>query len=438
MRISIDTRTLEPGDIFVPVKGPNFDGHDFIQEALAKGAVRVLDEDLAVLARRYRPELSARVVAVTGSTGKTTTKDMIAAVLAQQGPVRKTSGNYNNEIGLPLTVLRTEKADDFLVVELAMRGLGQIRQLAEVARPEIAVITNTGVTHLELLGSRQNIAQAKSEIIEVLSEMAGDRSSGQHWAVLNRDDEYFDLYAGKAGSAQVLSFGFSDRADIRADSFELAAAGTKTRLALSARAAGLFGPAELKLELPCPGKHNLANALAAAAVGLICGLNTSQIRQGLSGLTLTGQRNDIREVKGVTIIDDTYNANPDSMAAALEVLALHKNGRQGRLLAVLGEMRELGPAAAAAHQQVGRSAAGLDLSALIVVGALGQEIARGAREKGLAEERIKAVSLPEEAGAQLSGLVKKGDVVLFKASRGVHLEKAVARLKEDLERSGKI
>lgn len=442
MKISIDTRTLQLGDIFVPVKGQNFDGHDFIQEALAKGAAKVLDEDLMVLAKNYRQEITARVIAVTGSTGKTTTKDMIASILAQQGQVKKTSANYNNEIGLPLTILETDKDDKFLVVELAMRGLGQIRRLAEIARPDIAVITNTGLTHLELLETRDNIARAKAEVIEVMAETAGAKAgakaSEKSWVVLNRDDDYFDFYLDKVENLGLVTFGFNAEADVRAVDFQLWPEKTKAKIVLSDKCLAAVRqrdknlPAESELELPYPGKHNLSNALAAAAVGLIGGLPVEEIQNGLKKYVFSAQRNEIQKINGVTIIDDTYNANPDSMAAALEVLALHKSGRRGRLLAVLGEMLELGQAARAAHYKIGAKAAGLGLAQLISVGPLAREIARGARETGLGPEKIIETEQAEEAGEKIAKIIRPGDVVLFKASRVVHLEKAVARLKEGL------
>jgi UDP-N-acetylmuramoyl-tripeptide--D-alanyl-D-alanine ligase len=435
--ISTDSRTVQPGDLFIPLIGERFDGHDFIRQALDKGAKGILIQrgklypqdipsDVSVitvdntlkalsdLAGYIRLTFNGPVVAVTGSNGKTTTKDMCTAVLSQKYVVLANEGNQNNEVGLPLTLFNLEKKHEAVIVEMGMRGPGQIEQLCEIARPTIGVITNVGNTHLELLGSVENIARAKGELIENLPRNG--------WAVLNQDDSRV-MEMEKRSKAGVITYGQHPAAQVRAEKVRLEG---HQGLAFEILAGG-----QVQLvTLPVPAKHNVYNALAAAAVGLVLGLDLSAIAQGLSQVRLTAMRMQVESLAGgITLINDTYNASPPSVLGALEVLSGMPARRR---IAVLGDMLELGEVSESEHIRVGRQCTNNKVDILVCVGDLAGNFARGAKESGLQEKDIFSFSDPDRAGPFLAELIKPGDLILIKASRGVRLERVIGYIKDKI------
>jgi UDP-N-acetylmuramoyl-tripeptide--D-alanyl-D-alanine ligase len=430
--VAIDSRRVEAGQLFFALPGTRTDGHQFVEDALQRGAAAaVVSRPVAAaaewtlllapdtlqalqdLAAYYRSLFTLPVVAVTGSTGKTTTKDLIAAVLGAGRRVVKTEGNQNNEIGLPLTLLRLEKTCGAAVVEMAMRLPGEIASLCRICRPLIGVITNIGITHLERLGSQAAIAEAKGELLEALPP--------EGCAVLNGDDPW-QLELARKCRCDVLWYGQSEGAAVRAGGIKMdGLQGSSFTLATPL--------GESPCLLPLPGAHNVSNALAAAAVGHRLGMQPEEIARGLGAACLTGMRLEVKAgIRGSTLIDDTYNASPDSVMAALRLLAGVPGGRQ---VAVLGEMYELGAAAASYHRTVGAGAASLGIDHLCAVGELAREIVRGAREAGMPEGRISFFPDNRTAAAWLAELIAPGDVVLLKASRGAHMEEIVALLRSE-------
>ncbi|MDR1452396.1 MAG: UDP-N-acetylmuramoyl-tripeptide--D-alanyl-D-alanine ligase [Candidatus Margulisbacteria bacterium] len=357
MRYSIDTRTLQPGDIFIPVKGGHFDGHDFIAEARRKGAGQILDVDLGQFATEQRRKYNIPIIAVTGSSGKTTTKDLLAAVLGQRFNLIKSAENQNNEIGVPLTLLKIEEHTELAVVEMAMRGAGQIEYLSRIARPTHAVITNIGWTHIELLGSRNSIAQAKAEIIQ--PDMT---------IFLNENDDYFTYLRQIAGArnARVIGYKSAKILDI--------------------------------------------NKAAVTAVAKHFGLTDEQIAAGLARGQSSPHRQKIIKHNGLTLIDDTYNANPDAVNFALQAL---RETPAARRIAVLGDMLELGGWAETLHKQI--NTAGLDM--VYTCGQLSANIPQQEHftDKGALVKKLKETLRP-------------GDVVLCKGSRGLQMETIVQEL----------
>ena len=428
--VSTDSRTLQPGQLFVPLAGERFDGHAFLGDAVARGAAAVLvqagrplpelvgaaviavDEPLAALhrlARWYRQRLGARVVAVTGSNGKTTTKDMAAAILSVRWATRKSQGNYNNEVGLPLAILDASPGTEVLVLEMGMRGPGQIRQLAEVAQPEVGVVTNVGPVHMELLGSLEAIARAKRELVEALP--AGG------WAVLNADDPQVRRMATHC-AGQVLLYGLDGAAQVRASHVTSRGfAGVGFTLHWQGRS--------VPVTVPAPGRHHVYNALAAAGAALALGCDLDAVVRGLLAFPLhaSAMRLELRErPDGLRVINDAYNASPASVEAALALLAEVEAERR---LAVLGDMLELGPVSEAAHREVGRRAAAAGVDYLVAVGRWAETVCAAAVDAGLPPERAEAVAA---AAARVAALARPGDVVLVKASRGLRLEQVAEAL----------
>lgn len=429
--VSIDSRSIKPGDLFFAFPGERVDGHDFLEQVFDQGAaaavishqvnfqnraalIMVADPLTALqdLAYYYRRLYSIPVVAVTGSTGKTTTKDLIAGVLEQRFNVLKTSGNYNNEIGLPLTLLQLKHSHQVVVLEMAMRGPGQIAALCELSRPQAGVITNIGKTHLELLGSQEAIALAKGELLQALP------SDG--WAMLNAEDPWQVKLSEKV-SGEVIFYGYSDHCTISASQVVLNnLAGVEFKLSTPAGQTPCF--------LPLPGAHNVTNALAAAAVGYRFGLTPQEIAAGLQSASLTEMRLEIKQGKdGVKIIDDSYNASPSSTIAALKLLA--ESGGE-RTIAVLGDMYELGEETVDGHRQVGKEAVALQIDCLCTVGQLAREIAKGAINDGMDSDLIYVYQEKTEAVSFLRSYLQKGDVVLIKGSRGMKMEEIVAAIQD--------
>ena len=425
--VSIDTRTLRPGDLFVAIVGPRFDGHDFLNEAKAKGAaaalvhkdalstlglplVRVADTTraLADLARHRRREREAPVVAITGSAGKTTTKDLTATLLTTRGPVLRTEGNLNNQYGLPLTLLRLLPEHVAAVLEMGMSAPGELRTLTGIALPDIAVITNVGSAHLEFFSSADEIAKAKAEILEGLG------SGGR--AVLNADDPRVRKI-GEAFAGKVVWFGRDRRLDVSGENWRGTAFGSRFDLVIQGR--------KVDVALPLPGPHSMMNFLAAAAVAHDLGVAPEAMAEAVVHFSPGQHRSHVRRLgQNVVLIDDCYNSSPEALDAA--VAALTTAGAERRV-AVLGDMLELGPEAARIHGERGEAYRG-KLERLFSVGPLGREIARGACRAGLPAGAVRHFDDAAAAALAVPDLIEPGDAVLVKASRGIKLEAVVEAL----------
>lgn len=417
--ISTDTRTIRPGSLFVPLCGERFDGHDFIAQARAAGAAAVLSSRggdqpgtlyvadtlraLQDIAAAYRLRFDLKVTAVTGSVGKTTTKEMIAAVLSETGPTLKTEGNLNNLIGLPLSVLRLERKHRAAVFEMGMNHFGEIAQMTRIAAPDVAVISNIGVAHIEFLGSREGIRKAKLEILE------GLRPGG--CAVLNGDEPLLWSLRDQL-PCRAVWFGMNNPdCDVRAADIRSENNSTQFRL--------ITPIGEFAAGLPAVGSHNVSNALSAAAVGLEYTQDGVRIAAGLARFQNAAMRQNILEANGVTLIDDCYNANPDSMAAALEVLRTRTS--RGKRIAVLGDMRELGAFSAEAHTWLGEAAA-RSADHILLTGTEVEHTLRSALLHGKSPQEVRLFANCETLAEALLGLAEPGDVIVLKASRGMKLE----------------
>lgn len=426
-----DSRKVEPGSLFAAFDGERVDGHDFARQAVSAGAVAVLatrpvgvpaivvddvTAALGALARRTVEGLGTRVVALTGSAGKTSTKDLLAQLLERLGPTVWPAGSLNNEIGLPVTALRAAGDTRYLVLEMGARGPGHIRYLTELVPPQIGVVLNIGAAHLGEFGSREGTARAKGELVEALPP--ADRGG---IAVLNADDPYVRAMAPRT-SARVVLFGETAEADVRASDVRLTEQGCAAFTLHTPTGCG-----EVTLRLY--GEHHVSNALAAAAVAGELGMPAEEIAEALSHAgTLSRWRMEVSErADGVTIVNDAYNANPDSVRAALRALAAMGRGR--RTWAVLGEMAELGDESLAEHDAVGRLAVRLNVQKLVAVG--GREavwLDMGAKNEGSWGEESVHVSDAQAAVDLLRRELRPGDVVLVKASRSVGLERVALDL----------
>lgn len=424
-----DSREAKPGSLFIALAGNARDGHDYAEQAAANGAVAalatrpvgvpaiVVDDVLAAFARLggylVRNSLTdTQVIAITGSAGKTSTKDFIAQLLPAAGTTVATPQSFNNEIGLPLTITMADPSTRYLVLEMGARKIGHIRDLTQIAPPRISVVTNVGTAHVGEFGGQDNIALAKGEIVEALPEGG--------LAVLNADDPRVRNMAERT-KARVVTYGLDETADIRATDVTLNEQGQPSYTLHTPE-----GTSAVRLQFV--GRPQVYNSLAAAAVAREAGLEVAQIAGLLSAATTQSRwrMETHTRADGVTIINDAYNANPDSMRSSLDALAAMARGHDQRAIAVLGRMNELGDGARAAHEDVGRHAAGLHLDQLIVVG--GDEagwIQQAAREAG-----AKAVHLPDQDAALhlLRTTLRAGDVVLVKASRGVQLQQLAEAL----------
>ncbi len=420
-RVSTDTRTLGEGALFVALKGENYDAHDFLAEAEAAGAAAVVVSKLPAaseelrcaiirvgdtlkalqqLAKRYRDELDLKVVAITGSSGKTSTKDFIGAVLGMRYAVNATRGNLNNHIGLPLTMLESESAHECGVWELGMNHPGEIEVLAELAAPEVGVITNIGHAHVEFMKTRDAIAREKG----MLAEAVG----AEGCVILSAEDEYTESIRGRT-AAQVLTAGL-DSGDVCAEEIQCDGEGCRFRLRLGDESEDAF--------IPVTGRHMVQNAVLAAAVGMRLGVSSGDIVEGLRRTELAGGRLQRKEYAGITYLDDTYNANPDSMRAALETLGALSC--EGKRIAVLGAMAELGDAADEEHRAIGAQLAKEGIDVLITVGAQAAEIGAGAAERGsLTTHDCRD---HKEAAEMLRREAVAGDLVLAKGSRTSRME----------------
>ncbi|MDH6627083.1 UDP-N-acetylmuramoyl-tripeptide--D-alanyl-D-alanine ligase [Streptomyces sp. LBL] len=425
-----DSREAGPGTLFVAFVGERVDGHDFAQAVVEAGAVAVLASHpvgvpaivvddvqtaLGALARHVVQRLGATLVALTGSAGKTSTKDLIAQVLQRKAPTVWTPGSFNNEIGLPLTALSATEETKFLVLEMGARGIGHIRYLAGLTPPKIGLVLNVGTAHIGEFGGREQIAQAKGELVESLPE--------DGTAVLNADDPLVRAMASRT-KAKVILFGESGEADVRAENVRLMDSGQPAFMLHTPS-----GASEVTMRLY--GEHHVSNALAAAAVAHELGMSAEEIATALSEAgSLSRWRMEVTErPDGVTVVNDAYNANPESMRAALRALAAMGRGR--RTWAVLGKMAELGDEALAEHDAVGRLAVRLNVGKLVAVG--GREaswLQLGAYNEGSWGEESVHVSDAQAAIDLLRSELRPGDVVLVKASRSVGLESVAQALVE--------
>ena len=468
-----DSREVKPGELYVALPGERVDGHDFVAAALAAGAsgalvmrplpeeayeaaraagaavVRVPDTSRAVtdLAREWRGHLKGRVMGLTGSTGKTTTKNLVRDVLAASHSVVATQANQNNELGVPKTILSADEDTQAVVVEMGMRGRGQIEQLCEVVRPDWGLVTNVGECHIELLGSRENIARAKAELLCALPE-------GEGVAFLNGCDDYADFMREEAGleerGVRTVCFDGSGRcggaesddgwrggAAVWAEDVRLDDQG-RPRFTLCARgfadADGVAGVGEAAAAverqdcaLELRGLHNVGNACSAAAVGRAFGMPLDVVARALAGaLPESGRQEVLQAPGGFIVVNDAYNANPDSMRAALSTFCALKV--PGRRVAVLGDMGELGDHADACHERIGSFAATLPLDRLVCVGELSRRIADAAERGGMPASQIVRVSSVEQALEDVDAWLRPGDAVLVKASHFMGLERVVEGL----------
>lgn len=432
--VTTDSRNVPPGAAFVALRGAHADGHAFWAQAAAAGAALVLlerppaTEELATapcavllvpdtlralgaLAQAWRLAVAPQVIAITGSVGKTTTKELTQQILALAGPTHYNRGNFNNQLGLPLTLLALPEGTRYLVVEMGMNTPGEIAYLSALARPDLGLITAIAPVHLERLGTLEAIAAEKGALLEALAP-AG-------CAIVPDDEPLLDAPLRRSPARRRLSFGSSARADAQL---------------VATRPAGPVGQAltlglrgeTLELLLPLIGRHNAQNAAAAAAVALALELDRAKIAAGLARAPQLGHRSRVRRLGSLTLLDDCYNASPVAVRAALTALVELAEGQPA--VAVLGEMRELGAQADALHEQVGRAAAALPLAGLVVVGAAASGLARGARAGGMASKRIVETDDPAAAAACATELVQQAGWVLVKGSRGARLERVVDAL----------
>ena len=423
---SIDSRTVQPGELFFAVKGEHMDGHDFVTQALEKGAAAAVvrgdlraryalktglitvDDTLValqILASAVRRLWGKPLVGVTGSTGKTTTKEAIAHVLATRFRVLKSEGNFNNHFGLPLMLLKIEPEHDLAVIEMGMSHAGEIAALAKIAQPEIGVVTNVAPVHLEFFDSVASIARAKYELIEALP--AGGT------AILNGDDEYVSQF-GRDFRGNVVLYGLRASADVRAENIEPQGSEGST---FDVVVDGCREKAVLRLV----GTHNVYNALAAVAAGLNRGLSPSEAVAALATLAPADKRGQVVKLGNITAINDCYNCNPKALEAMVDALAGMPAKRR---IVVVGAMLELGPAGDDLHRQAGQHIATKKIDLLLGVRGQAQQMVEAAREAGM---RAEFVATPEEAGEWLARETRDGDVVLLKASRGVKLERALEK-----------
>ncbi|MCC8106342.1 MAG: UDP-N-acetylmuramoyl-tripeptide--D-alanyl-D-alanine ligase [Clostridiales bacterium] len=485
--ITTDSRKAEPGCLFAAIPGERVDGHDFIGQVFEKGALCVITERepkalsevqkeceagafdansgtqtrnyikvestiraLGALAAYYLEQLAIPVVGITGSVGKTSTKEMIAAVLSQKYRTLKTAGNFNNELGLPLTIFRLRDEDEIAVLEMGINHFGEMHRLAAIAKPDTCVITNIGQCHLEFLGDRDGVLRAKTEIFDYLRQDAH--------IVLNGDDDKLATVREvripeRDSVVRPTFFGFGKDNDVYADQIE-----KKGLEGITCRICIKKDEDSFTVQIPIPGEHMVRNALAATAVGLRYGLTTEEIRAGIESLQPVNGRFHIIRTENYTIIDDCYNANPMSMKASLGVLQDSGSNRTppaqaSRKVAILGDMGELGEDEVQMHRSVGEYAGGLNIDLCICVGSLSAYIAEGINDisraktvdivndinaanvteitgTAMTEFRVESIVLPDLPTLleQLPNLVRKGDTILVKASHFMHFEKVVAQL----------
>ncbi|MBR6785258.1 MAG: UDP-N-acetylmuramoyl-tripeptide--D-alanyl-D-alanine ligase [Clostridia bacterium] len=425
--VCTDTRKIEKDCLFIAIKGENFDGHEFAAKALELGAKAVICEKdcglgdnqilvestrqaLLDLAGYYRSLFNIPVIGITGSVGKTTTKEMVHAVMSVKYNTLKNEGNLNNEIGVPLTLFRLDETHEAAVIEMGMSGFGEISRMTAAVRPDVAVISNIGVSHIEMLGSREGILKAKLEILESMQADAP--------VILNGDDDM--LINADAGTHPVTYYGIeNNNAKFKAESITVG----ETELEFDA----VYPGGKEKVHLPFPGRHNVYNALAASAAGSFFGVDEKDAFEALKKYVPAGMRQRIVKKHGITFIEDCYNASPDSQAAALAVLGGMKAKRK---IAVIGDMLELGSYSAKAHASVGEKAAQNKIDVLFTYGERSLETAKAAKD-GVAT--VKSFSDKTELSNELCAMLSEGDAILFKASRGMKLEDVIYSIYSSFE-----
>src|SRR5438874_10712577 len=434
-KISTDSRTIKRSELFVALHGENFDAHDFVEAAAKSGAAgalvnrnwnRHVPENFALIravdplqayqqiATNYRRLLRLKVLAITGSNGKTSTKDFAASVLSRRFKVTKTEGNFNNHVGLPRTILEATTQDEVAVWEIGMNHPGEVAALATIAAPDVAIITNIGIAHIEFMGSREAIAKEKGALVDAI----GRRGS----VILNADDPFSAGIAART-RARIIWAGIT--------------AGTVSAAEITQSANGSDftireGAHRCRAQLPVPGLHMVQNGLLAVAVGRVFGLSLEECAAGLVAAPLTKARLQIKEVHGVQFIDDSYNANPESMKAALRTLV--ELDAEGKRIAVLGEMGELGRESERGHREVGEEAATLGIDQLIAIGKMGKKIAQAAEKAGL--PKTAAVASTLEAAQLLGEVASPGDLVLIKGSRAARTERVLEEFAKEQSMEG--
>ncbi|HZJ82352.1 MAG TPA: UDP-N-acetylmuramoyl-tripeptide--D-alanyl-D-alanine ligase [Clostridia bacterium] len=430
--VSTDTRKVKKRELFIPLVGDLFDGHAFIDRAVKKGAGAILshlDEteypyDIPVikvgdtlkalqdLAYFHRNRFNIPIIGITGSNGKTTTKDMVASVLSKEYDVLKTEGNLNNEIGLPLTLLRLEDKHQVGVIEMGMSDLGEIRRLAQIASPTIAVITNIGVSHIENLATRENILKAKKEIFDYFTH--------ENVGILNGDDELLATIEGKL-PFKIIYYGTKDGMDLKANNIgTLGGKGVSYDLEQDGE--------RVSIELGIPGKHNVYNSMVVVAIGMIMGMDMYNIIDGLKAFRTGEMRlNIFTTTRGITVIDDVYNASPDPMKATIEIL---KDLGNGRRIAILGDMLELGSYSEEAHLDVGKFVVNNQIDILITLGNESRLIGEGAKISGMDTECIIHKESNKDVIELLDTILNQDDIILVKGSRGMKMEEIVDYLKK--------
>jgi len=434
--VSIDSRTLRRGDLFFAISGPRHDGHDYLREVVLKGAagvviqkesevpppafaIRVKDTTRALqdLASGFRRSRAVQVVAVTGSMGKTTTKEAAASAIGSTKRVLKSEGNLNNFYGLPLSLLKLED-EEVAVLEMGMSAPGEIARLTEIARPDVGVLTNVAEVHLEFFGTVSAIAEAKGELFRGLPAGAT--------AVVNADDPLV-LDQARRFSGRKVRFGVEEEADVRGSAIRATPEGLRFK--------AVFRGEEVEIETVLRGRHNVYNLLAGLAAASVLDVPFRDAAGALSGLRPAyhrGERVDLG--RGFVLVDETYNSSPRALRSALAALSEEEAVRR---VAVVGDMLELGERGVALHREVGRFAAGLPIDRLVGVGPLAAHILEGALEAGTAPSKLSSVSTAEEAGRLLLDELREGDVVLLKASRGIGLERAIDVVRRGLAPEGK-
>lgn len=439
--VVLDSRLVEPGGIFIATRGEHVDGHSFIDQVFDGGALGVICEEAPVqpkgayilvedsflalkdLAEYYRSQLDIKVVGITGSVGKTSTKEFVASVLSQKYRVLKTEGNYNNEVGLPLTVLRIREDCEVAVLEMGISDFGEMHRLSKIAKPDVCLITNIGQCHLENLGTRDGILKAKTEIFDFMQE------GGQ--ICLNGDDDKLVTIREVRGSIPVFFGGGSNNA-VYADNYEnRGLIGSRAQIHMK----GIAGHdvCSFEAEIPLPGEHMLYNALAATAAGMLFGLTAEEIQEGIRTVKAVDGRSHVIRTDRLTLIDDCYNANPVSMKAALDLLHMTELSEvfedAARKVAVLGDMFELGTDEAALHREVGVYAAEKQIDVLVCVGNLCRHMYEGA-SKVCSVTSCYYFEDKEALAAQMDTIIQDGDLVLVKASHGMHFEELIKMLSE--------
>ena len=422
--ITIDSRNVQPGNLFVPIVGERFDGHSFIASAAEKGAVASLSQNdgewncpivkvssteaaFRALAGAYRRRFDIPVIGVTGTVGKTTTKELIASVLGERFDTLKNQGNLNNQTGVPLTLFRLEEKHGAAVVEMGTNHFGEIKSLADIVRPTIGVITNIGESHIEYLGSRDGILREKADVFSNIGE------NGR--AIVNGDDDKLCTLRGKINN--LITYGFGMDNHIRAlDVVDMGLEGSEFT--------AVYGDKSLRLKVPAPGRHMIMNAMCAMAVGLTLGMDEDEIVRGVGGYVPAAGRMDIIKGKSITVLSDAYNASPTSMKGSVDIACR----AEGRSVLILGDMLELGENASMYHYQVGCHAAEAGADLLLSVGELSREINRGAKDSGVETMHFAAL---DELISKLPEIIQPGDTVLVKASHCMGLEKASEYLKNN-------